>query len=165
MYLIFEIRYASISPVTRYPKEYSTKDLSIQYLLQCSYQQLIYYIHRSNSLDETRLKLGIRSIPVFTKNELLDILLILEIMMDGFHVLCQLESALKILNQQNILPLTFRFPKIYKMRSIDYNFSFLLFFLSVMKQKRRKYFNIRSRNEFYPFVIDTSPNRLREERS
>lgn len=83
VYLIFEIRYASISPVTRYPKEYSTKDLSIQYLLQCSYQQLIYYIHRSNSLDETRLKLGIRSIPVFTKNELLDILLILGIMMDG----------------------------------------------------------------------------------
>lgn len=57
------------------------------------------------------------------------------------------------------------FSKIYKMRSIDYNFSFLLFFLSVMKQKRRKYFNIRSRNGFYPFVIDTSPNRLREERS
>lgn len=83
VYLIFEIRYASISPVTRYLKEYSTKDLSIQYLLQCSYQQLIYYIHRSNSLDETRLKLGIRSIPVFTKNELLDILLILGIMMDG----------------------------------------------------------------------------------
>lgn len=83
VYLIFEIRYASISPVTRYPKEYSTKDLSIQYLLQCSYQQSIYYIHRSNSLDETRLKLGIRSIPVFTKNELLDILLILGIMMDG----------------------------------------------------------------------------------
>lgn len=86
-------------------------------------------------------------------------------MMDGFHVLCQLESALKILNQQNILPLTFCLPKIYKMRSIDYNFSFLLFFLSVMKQKRRKYFNIRSRNEFYPFVIDTSPSKLREERS
>lgn len=83
VYLIFEIRYASISPVTRYPKEYSTKDLSIQYLLQCSYQQLIYYIHtfefsrRNSSQTRDLFQFSPRT------SSAVDILLILGIMMDG----------------------------------------------------------------------------------
>lgn len=137
---VFNIRSLVLQDIPRdIPKGRCTKDLSIQYLLQYSCQQLIYHICRWNSLEErTRFKLGIRSIPVFTKNELRRWYTFNTWNYDGWDIRCVScqfrKNALKIPNQRNILnilrSIIVKCEAENRLRSF---FLFLFFFVSIMK--------------------------------